>query len=154
MVGRSEARFVFPYDSTKSYSWNVPAPNATGGEPLFAWEASWRIPETPSTRDSPFGVVLVVRWKASGEARGPLSKLIRNDPLQTQFPCHGCGLVYFARTDSDLFASVEEGRLVFTIRGSAAIRRILPIVPDSVQFTYRVGNAEIYRAVSVVNGNR
>ena len=154
IIGRSEAVFVFPVDSTQSYSWNVPEAGSVAGKPLFIWEVNWETSERPATSDAPYGIILVVRWKPGGEQKGPLGSLVTSDPLRTKSSCHCAGMAYLAREDPDLFASVEGGRLVFNIRGSDAIRRILPVVPDSVDFTYRRGNTNIYRTVPVVRKDR
>ena len=154
IIGRSEALFVFPIDSTQSYNWNVPAVGAVAGKPLFIWDVTWETPETTAASDAPYGIVLIVRWKPGGEQKGSLAKLVSSDPVQTKSSCHCAGPVYVAREDPDLFASVEGGRLVFNIRGSDAIRRILPAVPDSVDFNYRRGNMNVYRTVPVVKKNR
>jgi hypothetical protein len=153
-VSRTAARFVFPFDSTPSYKWNVPASRAVTGAPLFAWDVTWQTAGTTAASDYPYGVVLIVRWKPGGERTGPLAELITSDPLQTKSSCHCSGPIYLAKPDPGLIASVERGRLVFSIRGSDAIRRILPVVPDSVEFSYRLGSTDVYRTVAVVRRNR
>jgi hypothetical protein len=153
-VTRTEARFVFPFDSTPSYTWNVPGPRAVAGAPLFSWNVAWETPETTAASDYPYGLVLIVRWKPGGERAGPLAELITSDPLQTKSSCHCSGPVYLAKPDPGLIASVEEGHLVFSIRGSDAVRRILPIVPDSVEFSYHLGRTDVHRTAAVIRRNR
>ncbi len=153
-VSRTQARFVFPFDSTTSYTWNGPSRPGVTGAPLFAWDVTWETPGATAASDYPYGLVLIVRWKLGGERAGPLAELISSDPLQTKSSCHCDGPVYLAREDPDLIASVDDGRLVFSIRGSDAIRRILPVVPDSVEFSYRIGSTDVYRTVAVVRRNR
>lgn len=153
-VSRTEARFVFPLDSTPSYTWNVPGTRGVAGAPLFAWDVTWQTPGTAEASDYPYGLVLIVRWESGGERTGPLAELITSDPLQTESSCHCSGPVYLARPDPGLIASVEEGRLVFSIRGSDAIRRILPVIPDSVEFSHRLGSTDVYRTVAEVRRSR
>jgi len=153
IVSRTEARFAFPFDSTQSYRWNVPGPRGIAGAPLFAWDLTWETALTTPESDYPYGIVLVVRWKPGGERTGPLAELISSDPLLTKSSCHCSGPVYLAKSDPGLIATVEEGRLVFSIRGSDAIRRILPVVPDSVEFSYSLGASHIYRTVAPVRRN-
>jgi hypothetical protein len=38
-------------------------------------------------------------------------------------------------TDPNVSADVKNGRLIFSVRGSDAVRRIFPVIPDSVTFS-------------------
>jgi hypothetical protein len=64
--------------------------------------------------------------------------------------CMSCdAIAYVALPDSDVIATIEQGRLVFTINGSQAIARIFPKLPSTVAFVRHAGDSVLSRRVKV-----
>jgi len=130
------ARFVFPRQPYDSYEWDVPAPGVQGGSGGYAWDVSW---ETPADRNGidPCELWLPQHWKSGGPRRGGLKQLIEWLRLQPMMKStkDGSGFERFHKVDyRNVFATVENGQLVFIVRGADAVRQIFPTIPSRVTF--------------------
>jgi hypothetical protein len=131
------ARFVFPRQASDSYEWDVPIhgdpPTGGGG---YEWDVSW---ETPADRNGidPCALWLVQYWKSGGPHKGSLKSLIewlRIEPIVKNTK-DLAGFSYGPKADSrKVFASVDNGQLVFVVRGADAVRQIFPTIPSKVTF--------------------
>jgi hypothetical protein len=132
-ISDTAAKFVFPRRGP-TYKWDVPIKGAHPGDPEFMWEVSWRA----RGEDKPFMLWLHTEWKAGGPREGSLSQLIAGRPLEAMIEgTAGDMSVMFADPETDrknVFANVEDGRLVFTVRGRKAVKEIFPVVPSAVRF--------------------
>jgi hypothetical protein len=130
------ARFVFPRQASDSYEWDVPIhgdpPTGGGG---YVWDVSW---ETPADRTGidPCGLWLVQYWKSGGPHKGTLKSLIewlRIEPIIKDKNLSGFS--FGPKVDTrKVFATVEDGQLVFVIRGADAVQQIFPTIPSRVTF--------------------
>jgi len=105
----------------------------------FWWEVNWY--RRPTVGEDPFGLWLTARWKPGGPHKGTLGDLIRGHALEVITDCARCDGAVIAtpqRDTSGVFASVERGRLVFTVKGREAVHRIFPVLPDTVNFVINV----------------
>ena len=131
------ARFVFPRQASDSYEWDVPIhgdpPTGGGG---YVWDVSW---ETPADRTGidPCGLWLVQYWKSGGPHKGPLKSLIewlRIEPIIKDTK-NLSGFSFGPKVDTrKVFATDEDGQLVFVIRGADAVQQIFPTIPSKVTF--------------------
>lgn len=136
-VTDSSARFVFPLDKRQSYAWDLPLKGAYAGMPEFFWKVGWNRASVVAGRD-PLGLWLITRWEPGGPHKGTLGDLIRGYTLDPMIECTSCDGVAYTDPQRDtnaVFASVERGRLVFNVRGRAAVRRIFPVLPETVTFS-------------------
>jgi hypothetical protein len=100
------------------------------------WEVSWNGPQVRDGED-PFMLWLIKGFKPGGPRTGSLAELIAGTPLEPMINCVTCDGAVFADPKTDhkkVFAAVENGQLVFTIRGREAVRRIFPTIPRRVTF--------------------
>ena len=136
MIGTERAEFRFPID-TQRYTWSTPEPLAYPGRPEYAWEVHWHPPHDRLGHD-PSSLWIVVRWRPGGPRDGSLSDLLRDAPLEVMTYCLSCGTPAVTGTrDSSVVLAVQDGSVVFIIRGREAIARVFPSRPDSVIFTRR-----------------
>lgn len=132
----TEARFVFPRQIRDSYVWDVPAPGVLGGSGGYDWAVSWDTPPD-RVRIDPCEIWLVQYWKSGGPRKGGLKDLIqwlRLEPLikDTSY----VGIRPMRKVDhNNVFATVEDGQLIFIVRGADAVRRIFPTIPSRVKFS-------------------
>jgi hypothetical protein len=152
VIGTSEARFVFPRDSSGVYTWNVPRPNAYSGDGEFIWEVTWR-PPPENLGKTPDELSLISRWRPGAPKRGSLSELVSTIRPEKATVCLSCDLASAVEGDPGLVASVEDGCVVLRVRGADAVRRIFPVAPDSVTFRRRVGGPTEPRSVHVTRSN-
>jgi hypothetical protein len=134
-IGPDEARFVFPRQPSDSYEWDVPIPGVQGGGG-FMWDVRWEVPDNRKGTD-PAALWLVQWWKSGGPRRGSLTQLIEWLRLRPMIESTTdiLGLVADRRKDyKNVFATVENGQLVFIVRGADAVRRIFPTIPSKVTF--------------------
>jgi hypothetical protein len=132
-----EARFVFPRQASDSYEWDVPIsgdpPHGGGG---YMWDISW---ETPADRNGidPCALWLIQYWKSGGPHKGPLKSLIewlRIEPMVKNTK-DLTGVARGPKVDyRKVFATVEDGQLIFIVRGADAVRQIFPTIPTKVTF--------------------
>jgi hypothetical protein len=135
-ISPTEARFVFPRESAQVYQWDVPIKGAYPGGAEFIWEVRWPDRYIRDGED-PLALWLVTRWKTGGPHKGDLAKLVAGrtvDPMINCITCDGAVFVDTERDTTKVFATVEGGRLVFNIRGRAAVQRVFPTIPDTVTF--------------------
>lgn len=160
------ARFVFPRQANDSYEWDVPIPGVSGGGG-FDWEVMWEVPATRIGID-PCGLWLVQWWKTGGPRRGALTELIEWLRLNVIVRSAKDPLAYsFVRKvdQKNIFATVDDGRLVFIVRGADAVRQIFPTIPSQVTFRaiiettktpqhkWGAGSVHDYKTVMVNNPN-
>lgn len=130
-IGDDSARFEFPRQSTDTYEWDVPLKGTYTDSPEYMWEVEWEIAD-PLAGEAPYLLWLIKGWKAGGPRKGSLEQLVRGVPLNPMIECTTCDGAVFEdpKTDhSKVFATVENGRLVFVVRGAEAVRRIFPVMP-------------------------
>ncbi|HJQ11356.1 MAG TPA: hypothetical protein VJ840_10035 [Gemmatimonadaceae bacterium] len=134
IITPNEARFIFPRQSPDSYVWDVPIPGVSGGGG-FAWDVSW---ETPPERVGidPCELWLAQWWKSGGPRKGGLKDLLqwlRLQPMIKDTTLSGAHAM--RKTDyRNVFATVENGQLVFIVRGAEAVQKIFPTIPSKVRF--------------------
>ena len=143
-----EARFVFPRQTSDSYEWDVPIhgdpPEGGGG---YVWDVSW---ETPADRNGidPCALWLVQYWKSGGPRKGPLKSLIewlRIEPIVKNTK-NLSGFSYGPKVDyRKVFATVEDGQLIFVVHGADAVRQIFPTIPTKVMFRAIIENTPPHR---------
>src|SRR6267143_3221904 len=138
-ISATEARFVFPRRGP-NYTWDVPIKGAYAGSPEYMWEVNWDGPHVRDGQD-PLALWLMTGRKQGGPSKGSLAQLIKGRPLDPMINCVTCDGAVFADPGTDhknVFASAEDGRLVFTVRGRNAVKRIFPVIPPTVSFESRV----------------
>ena len=166
IITPGEARFVFPRQASDSYEWDVPIPGVQGGRE-FAWDVSWEIPANRNGID-PCALWLVQWWKSGGPRRGSLKSLIEWLRLQPMVKStkDASGIDRVRKVDyRNVFAAVEDGHLVFIVRGADAVRQIFPTIPSQVTFRaiiettktpqrrWGLGSVHDYRTVIVNDRN-
>lgn len=136
-ISRNSARFVFPPDSINQYSWDLPSPNAWGGQADYLWEVRWDLHPDRVGID-PGGLAIVVGWRPGGPRTGSLSDLLARDSLHVLTYCNTCTSSEDYNThDPHVILVVEGNRVVFEVRGRTAVRRLFPNRPDSVTLVRR-----------------
>jgi len=139
-ISADSARFEFPRQSTATYEWDVPLKGAYAGSPEYMWDVNWEIADSLHGK-APYLLWLIKGWKAGGPRKGSLKQLISGVPLDPMIECTTCDGAVFEDPDTDhtkVFATVENGRLVFVVRGADAVRRIFPTPPTSVTLSQTV----------------
>jgi hypothetical protein len=137
VIGTDEARFVFPLQSETTYVWDSPPNGAPSNGFDYNWYVSWEIPRSLDGK-SPQMLWLIKRWKPGGPRKGSLRELIVGDTLDAYINCVTCdGAVLDDRAidHTKVFATVEDGWLIFIVRGADAVRHVFPVVPTSVTFS-------------------
>ena len=133
VIGASEATFVFPAESVLTFTYDVPQPRTYAGEPEFIWEVTWDQPDDRVGVD-PEALSLIVGRRLGGPREGPLEDVINRDTLVMLTVCRTCDLADTPESHPNLTASAANNRVVFTVKGSQAVRRIFAVTPDSVTF--------------------
>jgi hypothetical protein len=133
IIGRTSARFIFPRESTAVLSWDIPTNDSYEGSPEHVWSANWEIAEDRLGKD-PDGLSAAVRYKKGRNRKGPLSELVAAAETTVNTTCMSCGDIpaYIPKEDPAVKASAIDGRVVITIKGSAAVQRVFRVIPDSV----------------------
>lgn len=139
-ITSTEARFVFPRDTSRSFRYDVPLKGTYPVSPEYMWDVRW-----PGTfvRDGqdPEELALIYRWKPGGPRVGPLAQLVAGLTVDPLINCLTCDLALYVDPERDItkvFATVEDDRLVFHVRGREAVQHIFPVIPDRVTFAKRV----------------
>jgi hypothetical protein len=138
-ISATEARFVFPRRGP-NYTWDLPLKGAHPGGAEYWWLVDWNGPHVRDGQD-PLALWLVTWWKQGGPRKGSLAELIAGRPLDPMINCVTCDGAVFADPGTDhmnVFARAEDGRLVFTVHGRKAVKRIFPAIPTTVSFESRV----------------
>jgi hypothetical protein len=97
---------------------------------------SWEIPASRNGID-PCELWLVQWWKSGGPRRGSLGQLIEWLRLNVAVKSTKdlSGFEFVRHVDyKKVFATVEDGHLVFIVRGPDAVRQIFPTIPSQVTF--------------------
>ena len=160
------ARFVFPRQASDSYEWDVPIPGVSGGGG-FVWEVMWEVPAGRTGVD-PCGLWLVQWWKTGGPRKGSLTQLIEWLKLNVivRSATDRLAWSYVRKVDQkNIFATVDDGHLVFVVHGADAVRQIFPTIPSQVTFRagietgktpqhkWGAGSLHDYKTVMVNNPN-
>ena len=147
-ITADEARFVFPRQASDSYDWDVPIhgdpPTGGGG---YMWDISWEIPADRNGID-PCALWLIQYWKSGGPHKGPLKSLIEWLRIEAKVKNTKdlTGVARGPRVDyRKVFATVEDGQLVFVVHGADAVRQIFPTIPAKVTFRAIIENDEPHR---------
>jgi hypothetical protein len=143
------ARFVFPRESIQTYTWDVPRSGAYSGEAEFIWQVTW-LPPIELRGKAPDDLSLITRWRPGGTRTGPLSALVASSRLEKATMCLSCDLGSVVEPDSALVAEVTAGGVVFTVNGAAAVKRIFPVLPDSVTLSRKHGSVADSRMVPLI----
>jgi hypothetical protein len=154
-IGSSGAQFVFPPDSATSFTYDVPQARTYEGTTEFMWEVRWDEPEDEHGND-PHALALITRRRLGGPRTGSLLALVSRDSLKVMTYCTYCEAVAsIPETDPNVSTEVRNGRLIFSLRGSDAVRRIFRVIPDSVTFfrAHHDPNSEEVFKVRVVRRN-
>ncbi|HEY4953998.1 MAG TPA: hypothetical protein VII02_03840, partial [Gemmatimonadaceae bacterium] len=96
--------------------------------------------------EAPYLLWLIKGWKAGGPRKGSLKQLISAVPLQPMVGCTTCDGAVLEDPDTDhskVFATIDNSRLVFVVRGAEAVRHIFPRPPARVAFLQTVGHARL-----------
>jgi hypothetical protein len=137
-IGADSARFEFPRQSNDIYLWDVPMKGAYAGSPEYMWWVDWQIADSLAG-EAPRSLWLMKGWKAGGPRKGALKQLISGADLEPMIECRTCDEpAVFEDPDTDhtkVFATVENNRLVFVIRGADAVRHVFRGTPTTVTFT-------------------
>ena len=139
-IGKDSARFVFPLQGTGTYYWDIPAQGAYPDYPQYMWGVQWSIPDIRAG-NTPYMLWLTKRWQAGGPRSGSLEQLIagvRLEPMIEGTTCDGCVFADPGTDHSKVFATIENGQLIFVVRGARAVRRIFPSTPVTVTFSQNV----------------
>jgi hypothetical protein len=139
VIRPSYARFVFPKETAREYTWNVPAPEASSGKPESSWQVRW---DPPSERwgQDPHALWMIVYWRPGGPHTGPLADLLQGWKPMVMTACMKCGTpASTSREDSSIRMRALENRVVFTVEGAHAVKRLFPSEPDTVIFLREMG---------------
>jgi hypothetical protein len=139
-ISSDSARFEFPRQFTGTYEWDVPGKGAYVGGADYLWSVEWEIADNLAG-ETPYLLWLIKGWKAGGPRKGSLKQLISGVLLKPMVECTTCDGAVYEDPDTDrsaVFATVENGRLVFVVRGAKAVRRIFPTIPTQVRFSQTV----------------
>jgi len=154
VIGPSGAQFIFPAESSHTLTYDIPQPRTYAGEPEFIWEVTWDQPDA-HVGIHPEALSLVVGRRLGGPRTGPLEAVITRDSVVMLTVCLTCDLADIPESDSHLTAGVLNNRVVFRVRGAETVRRIFPVIPDSVKFVrlHRDPDSETTRSVRVSRRN-
>ena len=139
-IGDDSARFEFPRQSASTYEWDVPMKGAGPGSAEYMWGVEWEIADSLDG-NAPYLLWLIKRWTPGGPHQGSLKQLILSVRLEPMVNCTTCDGAVFEQPDTDhskVFATVENNRLVFVVRGAEAVRHIFPRTPTAMTFTQSV----------------
>ena len=140
-ISKDSARFVFPRQATDVYEWDVPVKGTYPGGAEYMWQVQWDIAENLSG-EVPYMLWLIKGWKAGGPHKGSLAQLIAGVRLGPMIGCSSCDpSAVFEQPGTDhskVFATVENGQLIFIVRGAQAVQRVFPTIPKTVTFSQTV----------------
>ena len=135
-ITADSARFIFPRQPYDSYEWDIVTPGMEGGAGHM-WDVSWDTPAEKKGID-PCALWLVQYWKSGGPRKGGLKQLIEWLRLQPMLKSTKdiSGIDRFRKKVDykNVFATVEDGQLIFIVRGADAVRQIFPTIPAKVTF--------------------
>ena len=151
VIGPTGARFVFPRDTVREYSWHVPAPGMNLRRHEVTWSISWH-PRRGG--EDPHAIWTWIPYDTTGARHGTLSEMFReavtavmtrDDSIATPAST--------ARYDSAVVATVRDNRVIIDVTGARAVNWIFPERPDSVTL-YRstLGQPQQRLRVAVTHG--
>jgi hypothetical protein len=135
-ISEGRAVFVFPRESATEFRWHVPNQGASEGSAEYVWMVLWEVDEDRVGKD-PDGMSSVVYWRPGGPRTGSLNSLLRTARTTVDTYCSDCpGDIprSLPRLDTNVTVGSKNNRVVLTIVGRETIRRIFPMIPDSVRF--------------------
>jgi hypothetical protein len=136
-ISATLARFTFPTDSNRQYTWDVAGPAGYVGRPEYSWEVSWDEGLEGRGRE-PFAITLVVRWRAGGLRSGSLARMLEGRQAHVLVFCVHCTTpAALDHRDAAVRWSIDGNRVSFTVHGAEAVRRVFPNRPHTVTFTKR-----------------
>ena len=134
-IGADFARFVFPRESARTFTWHAPGVGKYTGTPDYFWGVNWYPPEQG---EDPQQIIVILMWDSVGTRRGSLSDLVKAAKVEVLTLCLPCEPTALSIERDAVFkppyvaASARNGGVVVTVRGRATIERLFPQVPDSV----------------------
>jgi hypothetical protein len=135
LITPTEARFMFPLRPA-SRQWDLPVRQTDPGTTDYLWTVDWRNPG--GEIDDPISLWLGAGQRPSDPRIGSLQALISGSQLEAMIECGSCDQpAVLADPDTDhrnVFARVENGRIVFIIHGRGAVSRVFPKAPKAVTF--------------------
>jgi len=135
-IGADSARFVFSREPHLQLAWDQRDSTAYVDRPEYAWQVYW---EPEARGHVPHALWLVTYWRAGGPRSGSLSEMLRRWPVLTMTECLECDGASIGKEDQGVRAVVVADHVEFIVRGAAAMKRIFPIHPDSVQLIRQLG---------------
>jgi hypothetical protein len=134
-VSARAAHFAFPREDTVLTYAAHPNGLTVAAGAFLEWRVSWDPPDARLGLD-PDGLWIVQSWKALPSLTMPLRAIVDVSPVQVTTFCVACGSpASLVRQDAAVAASVDGDRIVFTVTGRAAVRRLFRQRPDSVLFS-------------------
>lgn len=139
IIGRHGARFVFRPDTVDHMAWPGSPAHAYDGLPLRSWDVYWHrwMPYERLGLD-PSGLTFVLRWRPGPTRDVPLSELLVGRRPEVATSCLTCEPpAVIPRLDRNVTLALVGRSVVFLVRGDSTIRRLFPVLPDSVTFDRR-----------------
>jgi hypothetical protein len=134
-IDARQARFVFSLRNSAE-SWDLSEANKSPGTTEYFWEVDWS--DSLRAPDAPVALWLSADRQAKAPPPESLEQLIAGHHLEAMLECRTCdepAVFEDERTDhSRVLANVEDGRIVFTVHGRDAVRKIFPRIPSTVTF--------------------
>jgi hypothetical protein len=141
------AQFVFPSQRHSPWVKPVAAERYPGQEEHYHWEVRW--PERNPGYD-PQSITVILRWRTLQPPQGPLAAMVDAADIEVLTVCRECyELPALSPSRERIFkkpaisARMQEGAVVVTVRGRAAISRLFPLRPDSVWLSIYPPDSEI-----------
>jgi hypothetical protein len=141
------AQFVFPNQQQSPWVKPVAAERYPGQEEHYFWEVRW--PERNPGYD-PQSITVILRWRTLQPPQGPLAAMVSAADIEVLTVCRECrGIPALSPSRDRVFkkpaisARMQEGAVVVTVRGRAAISRLFPLRPDSVWLSINPPDSEI-----------
>lgn len=148
------AQFVFPTQDESSWVIPVRSEQYAGEMDRYLWEVRW--PEREAGVD-PLSIVVNAEWVLSQPPKGPPKEIVGSARVEVLTLCRPClSLPAVSISRDQIFkkpaitAQTRGGTVVVTVRGRAAISRLFPLRPDSVDLTINSPEGEkVYVRVAV-----
>ena len=156
IIGVRSARFAFPEEVSDTLTWPPPIAHAYDGFPTRVWDLSWggSLPADRRGTD-PERFTLKLGWRREAPRTWSLRELVAQFRPAVMTLCQSCdGPASIPSQDRAVKALTDGRRVVFVVEGRGAIRRLFPVVPDTVTFMRHVGGQESGRIVYVAVQHR
>jgi hypothetical protein len=133
------AQFVFPNQDGSSLVIPVRSEQYAGEMHRYLWEARWPVRQAGV---DPQSIVVTAEWATSQPPKGPLKEIVGSALVEVLTLCRQCVEYPALSVSRDqifnkpaIAAQTRGGTVVVTVRGRAAISRLFPSRPDSVDLT-------------------